>query len=151
MYQPGYKAGRGAIPPEEQQQQQDPDEAVEVVTVNLLEMHRLHCPWQSGKSQQATGLLTGLNACQVLQKVVSGYAREERRKSQAYGRTGEDGVGVDGDDDDDDDGGKDDGASVDAVKLSPEEVERLDREREGKLRRLKRMFTIKRSSKSLGG
>lgn len=128
MYQPGYKPSHTTTS----------DNEAEVVSVDLLDMHREHCPWRNARSQQATGSLEGLSACQILNRVVSTFAREAKRKSEdARSHTN----AVPGAEN-----AADDVQEVHVPKLSREEVERLDREREGKLRRLKRMFTIKRGT-----
>lgn len=131
MYQPGYKPGKPKIAVD--QDDADDDEAV---VVDLIEMHREHCPWRNPVSQKATGSLAGLNASQILHRVVSTWAREQRRKSNEQHDVPEttevESVG---------------GPEIERPKLSREEIERQDKERESKLRRLKRMFTVKRSSK----
>jgi hypothetical protein len=102
--------------------------------VNLVEMHREHCPWRNPVSQKATGSLAGLNASQILHRVVSTWTKEQRRKSNEQQEVIEDAESVDS-------------LEVERPKLSREEIERQDKERESKLRKLKKMFTVKRSSK----
>jgi len=127
MYQPGYKPSHTSAS----------DDESEVATVDLLDMHREHCPWRNARSQQATGSLEGMSACEILKRVVSTNAREARRRSDGAAthasRTAEDDR-------------EEEEEEVQVPKLSREEVDRLDREREGKLRRLRRIFTIKRTS-----
>lgn len=125
MYQPGYKPGKPNTAD---------DEDDEVAVVDLVEMHREHCPWRNPVSQKATGSLAGLNASQILHRVVSTWAREQRRKSNEQQDVPETTESVGS-------------PEVEKPKLSREEIERQDKERESKLRRLKRMFTVKRSSK----
>ena len=126
MYQPGYRPGKsnGDV---------DPDDEGDM-KVNLVEMHREHCPWRNPVSQKATGSLAGLNASQILHRVVSTWTKEQRRKSNEQQEAVEDVESVDS-------------LEVERPKLSREEIERQDKERESKLRKLKKMFTVKRSSK----
>lgn len=129
MYQPGYKPGKK----NNETHEDDPDDD-EIATVDLVEMHREHCPWKNAISQKATGSLAGLNACQILHRVVSTYAREQRRKSEEQSGTTE--------------SAETPGSpEVETPKPSREEIDRQDKERESRLRKLKKMFTVKRSSK----
>lgn len=130
MYQPGYKPSRAAA--------SDDDEEPDSISIDLLDMHREHCPWRNACSQQATGSLEGMSACQILNRVVSTYAKEAKRKLDSATSHAAN-----------TDAAEDESAveEVQVPRLSRAEVERLDNEREGKLRRLKRMFTMKRSSK----
>ncbi|KAM0723498.1 hypothetical protein Q7P37_000485 [Cladosporium fusiforme] len=127
MYQPGYKPGK-------KPSDNDDEEEEEIATIDLVEMHREHCPWRNATTQKATGGLAGLNASQIMHRVVSTYAREQRRRSDEQNRGVED-VQTPG------------SPEVEVPKLSREEIERQDKERESRLRKLKRMFTVKRSSK----
>ena len=126
MYQPGYKPGK-------QTDENDDDEDGNAV-IDLVEMHRDHCPWRNAATQNATGSLAGLNACQILHRVVSTYAREQRRKSDEQ-------RGVP------DESEAPGSPLVERPKPSREEIEIQDKERESKLKKLKKMFTVKRSSK----
>lgn len=128
MYQPGYKPGKTNEVNEDDEG--DDEDAV----IDLIEMHREHCPWRNPKSQKATGSLAGLNASQILHRVVSTWAREQRRKSNEQQDVPETTESVGS-------------PEMERPKLSREEIDRQDKERESKLRRLKRMFTVKRSSK----
>lgn len=129
MYQPGYRPGKT----NDKSNEDDPEDEGDM-KVNLVEMHREHCPWRNPVSQKATGSLAGLNACQILHRVVSTWTKEQRRKSSEQQEVVEDAESV---------------GSLEAErpKLSREEIERQDKERESKLRKLKKMFTVKRSSK----
>ncbi|KAK1090753.1 hypothetical protein LTR48_007690, partial [Friedmanniomyces endolithicus] len=106
-------------------------------TLDLLELHRDHCPWRNAETQKASGTLSGLNASQILHRVVSTYAREQRRKSDELQKPARQ-SGAEGPDEE---------VDVEAP-LSPapsrEEVEKQDKERESKLKRLKSLFSIKR-------
>ena len=128
MYQPGYKPGKQTDEPDE-----NDDEDGNAV-IDLVEMHREHCPWRNAATQNATGGLAGLNACQILHRVVSTYAREQRRKSDEQ-------RGVP------DESEAPGSPLAERPKPSREEIELQDKERESKLKRLKKMFTVKRSSK----
>jgi hypothetical protein len=128
MYQPGYKPGKQTDEPNE-----NDDEDGNAV-IDLVEMHREHCPWRNAATQNATGGLAGLNACQILHRVVSTYAREQRRKSDEQ-------RGVP------DESETPGSPLAERPKPSREEIELQDKERESKLKRLKKMFTVKRASK----
>lgn len=127
MYQPGYKPGKTNIKPDE-------DDDNEIVVIDLVVMHREHCPWRNPVTQKATGSLAGLNASQILHRVVSTWTREQHRRSGEQQEDAEDAESVGS-------------HEVERPKLSREEVEAQDKERESKLRKLKRMFTTKRNSK----
>ena len=129
MYQPGYRPGKT----NDRSNEDDPEDEGDM-KVNLVEMHREHCPWRNPVSQKATGSLAGLNACQILHRVVSTWTKEQRRKSSEQQEVVEDAESVGS-------------LEVEKPKLSREEIERQDKERESKLRKLKKMFTVKRSSK----
>lgn len=133
MYQPGYKPGKPSNEPNENNEE---DEEDEIAVIDLTEMHREHCPWRNAVSQKATGSLEGLNACQILHRVVSTWTREQRRKSDEQQRGVSEDLHAPG------------SPEVETPKLSREEVERQDKERESRLRKLKRMFTVKRLSKT---
>ncbi|KAK6438780.1 Golgi membrane exchange factor (Ric1p-Rgp1p) subunit [Oleoguttula sp. CCFEE 5521] len=136
MYQPGYVPGRGILSAEENDVS-EPEQA----TINLLEMHRMHCPWQNAASQAASGTFEGMNAGQILNRVVSTYAREQRRRSEQIGKEDEADVESTG-------LGSEAANDGDAVKKpSAAEIDKMDKERESKLRKLKRLFTVHRSSK----
>jgi hypothetical protein len=131
MYQPGYHAA-GAV--------SEDDDTDDPSTVDLVEMHRDHCPWRNAATQKASGYLKGLNASEVLQRVVSTCARDHRRKSQEQAPAAE---------------GEAEPSTVEKEPdieppvLSREEIARQDKERESRLRKIKNMFTIKRRSKSV--
>jgi len=131
MYQPGYRPGKTNS---KSKQDDDVENDEDVTVIDLVEMHREHCPWRNPVSQKATGSLAGLNASQILHRVVSTWTREQRRKSNEQQEIVEEVQSMGS-------------PEVERPKLSREEVERQDKERESKLRKLKRMFTVKRSSK----
>ena len=127
MYQPDYRpANTGS----------DDEEAGDKAFIDLVEMHREHCPWRNSATQKASGSLKELNACQIFPRVVSTYARDQRRRSDEQTANG---------------GIADDAAPVPQCtpRLSRQEIMEQDKERESRLRKLKAMFTIKRRSKSV--
>ena len=128
MYQPNYR-----VTHPDSDEENDKDGAV----VDLVEMHRDHCSWRNATSQKASGTLAGLNACEILQRVVSTYARDHRRRSEEQSA-----VQIDGAEDQD---GKE-SLSAELPVVSREEIVRQDKERESRLRKLKSLFTIKRRS-----
>nr|OQO22030.1 hypothetical protein B0A51_08440 [Rachicladosporium sp. CCFEE 5018] len=136
MYQPGYVPGRGVLSAEDNDGA-EPEQA----TINLLEMHGMHCPWQNAGSQAASGTFEGMNASRILNRVVSTYAREQRRRSEQNGKDDECDV-----ESTDPNGGAVNDSDV-VKKPSAAEIDQMDKERESKLRRLKRLFTVHRSSK----
>lgn len=110
----------------------DEDRDEDDLTLNLLESHREHCPWRNPITQKASGSLSGLNACQILHRVVSAYAKDHRRRSEEQaGSTSVDVIQED---------------AGNLTEYSKEEVARQDKERESRLRKLKRLFSIKRRS-----
>ncbi|KAK4901702.1 hypothetical protein LTR27_001474 [Elasticomyces elasticus] len=127
MYQPGYQQSRAS----------SDDDEDSMATLDLLELHRDHCPWRNSETQKASGTLSGLNASQILQRVVSTYAREQRRKSDMASKTPQQ---LEDDDQVDDE----DLYAPASPAPSKEEVEQQDKERESKLKRLKSLFSIKR-------
>jgi hypothetical protein len=134
MYQPEYIASH-----------RRPDEAADgdEITISedhsgldIVELHREHCPWRSADSQCATGSLHGLNASQILQKIATTCARDHRRRSDDKSRH----VAAAQDDERDDDHAP----ASERPAVSREEVARQDKERESRLRKLKNLFNIKR-------
>lgn len=126
MYQPDYKSGRNSL---------DNDDDEDSGTIDLLEMHRDHCPWRNSESQNATGSLTGLNASQILQRVVSTSVRDHRRRSDDHATVVSDPL---------QDEQVEEPVLDSPAKLSREEIARQDKERESRLHKLKSLFSIKR-------
>ncbi|KAF2161748.1 hypothetical protein M409DRAFT_69555 [Zasmidium cellare ATCC 36951] len=124
MYQPDYKR-----PGTSSSDHTPNDEGDEAGILDLTEMHRDHCPWRNAITQKATGSLDGLNACQVLQRVVSTAARDHRRRSAPQN--------VDETDDEP-------ASETASIQPSKEEIARTDKERESRLRKLKNLLSIKR-------
>ncbi|KAK5133879.1 hypothetical protein LTR08_007210 [Meristemomyces frigidus] len=130
MYQPGYKPAHSSID----------DDAGDSAIIDLVEMHREHCPWRNAQTQKSAGSLSGLNASQILQRVVSTCARDHTRRSEEQQR-----AGAQREDDE-----LDDDASIPASPApSREEVEKLDKERDSRLKKLKSLFSIKRKGSKL--
>ncbi|KAK4549323.1 hypothetical protein LTR36_006320 [Oleoguttula mirabilis] len=128
MYQPDYKPAHSS----------SDDDGGDSATIDLVEMHREHCPWRNAGTQKSAGSLSGLNACYILQRVVSTCAREQRRRSEEQQKGGQ--VA-----DDDVEQGEE-GETPVSPAPSREDVERQDKERESRLKKLKSLFTMKRKS-----
>lgn len=127
MYQPDYKPVRSS----------SDDDSGEPATIDLVEMHREHCPWRNAETQKSAGSLSALNACQILQRVASTCAREQRRRSEELLKAGQLA---------DDDEQEEANDAPPSPAPSREEVERQDKERDSRLKKLKSLFTIKRKS-----
>ena len=121
MYQPGYRSALNY---------DNDEDGSNDLTIDLVQLHREHCPWRNAISQRASGSLSGLNASEVLQRVVTTYVREHRRRSNetASVTTAE----------------LEPGGDAELPIYSKEEVARQDKERESRLRKLKSLFSIKR-------
>ena len=133
MYQPDYRPSHKSEAGEEQHD--DPP------ILDLTELHREHCPWRNADAQMASGNLKGLNAGQILQRVVSTFARDSRRRSGE--QDGAEGGG-------EHDGEGEEGEMQPATpKASREEVSKADKEREGRLRRLKSLFSVRRKKSAV--
>lgn len=114
------------------------------MAIDLVNLHREHCPWRNPLTQRASGTFRGLNACEILQRVVATFARDHRRRSLERER-GQSGNGEEV-------GDGDEAIEESAVPaLSREQVAEQDKERESRLRRLKNMFSIRRRPKSTVG
>ncbi|KAF2718000.1 zf-C3HC-domain-containing protein [Polychaeton citri CBS 116435] len=137
MYQPDYRRPGSSATAEGGEGEDDP------VFVDLVELHREHCPWRNASSQRATGTLEGLNACEVLLRVTSTYAKEQIRKSN-------DARGLSLSQESDISLAQCPPVAAGDLEEAPspdkEEVARLDKERESRLRKLKKVFTIKRKT-----
>jgi hypothetical protein len=131
MYQPNYKPTRRTA--------DDHEDGEDLPTIDLVEMHREHCPWRNPETQKASSTLAGLNASQILQRIVSTYAREQRRRSDQQKRAADH---PDGEEDEE----KEAPSASPTTSLTREEIAKQDAERESRLRKLKRLFTIKRKS-----
>ncbi|KAK5166945.1 uncharacterized protein LTR77_007674 [Saxophila tyrrhenica] len=134
MYQPGYRPRRHSS---------DAEDSEDTALIDLVEMHRDHCPWRNPASQRASGTFKGQNACQILHRVVSTFVKDYRRRSGQQGGTpqlqAEEADATPGGEQDDDE----------PPVLSKEEVARQDKERESRLRKIKNLFSIRRRTKSV--
>lgn len=128
MYQPDYHR-RGST-----QDEQDGSSTSATEKLDLLSMHREYCPWRSGTSQCASGSFAGLNACEILSRVVKTYTNEQRRSHNHPPTRDQEQDATTSPTEDHDI----------PPKPSREEEDQLDREREGRLQRLKRLLTLKR-------
>jgi hypothetical protein len=135
MYQPGYKVVRAGNPRVGSGPNSDED-GDDMQAVDLLELHRDHCPWRNGDSQKASGSFAGLNASQILRRVITTYAREQKRKMDEQ-RTPTRATSPDEHE-------HEELESTTSPAPSREEVKKQDAERESKLQRLKSLFAIKR-------
>lgn len=129
MYQPGYD--RPAATPgssdEASHAADDTDRSLDALT-----MHREYCPWRDATSQCASGSLAGLNASEILVRVAKTYIREQRRQ-HSHDTIQKENVDT-----------SPDSADLDPPKLTREEEDKADRERESKLQKLKRLLTVRR-------
>lgn len=125
------------------------DENEDSSFLNLVEMHREHCPWRSSTSQCATGDYAGLPAWRIMWTIVTRYSEDQRRRSKdryslAPANDGADGAA------DEETITADNASEVElddhVPDLSQEEIQRIDKERITKLRRLKQAFGFKRKA-----
>ncbi|KAM3415579.1 hypothetical protein BST61_g9100 [Cercospora zeina] len=128
MYQPEYIALR--------RRPSTTDNEEDDASVDLVEMHREHCPWRNPETQKATGSLAGLNAAQVLHRVVATAARDHRRRSHEA-------VTIAGASEQAQEAAE---MSTETPTLTRAEVAQQDKERESRMRKLKKLFNIKRKS-----
>ncbi|KXT07498.1 hypothetical protein AC578_486 [Pseudocercospora eumusae] len=123
MYQPDYRSSRRSNNDDEANSENS-------AIIDLVELHRDHCPWRNPATQRASGSLSGLHAIEILHRVVSTCARDHRRRSQEYEPA---------------DVPQDEAPESTRI-LSREEIIRQDKERESRMRKLKNLFNIKRRS-----
>jgi hypothetical protein len=142
MYQPEYRSGRqnpaaSSMNPETEV---DEEESEDQSIIDLVTMHRDHCPWRSAESQSASGSLAGLNAIQILHRVVSTCVRDHRRRSENNHAAVIAEYASHRDLDDGD-------VEATQVVVSREETAKLDKERESRLKKLKNLFNFQRRSR----
>jgi len=130
MYQPDYKPSHSS----------SDDGSESSATIDLVEMHREHCPWRNVETQKASGSLSGLNACQILQRVVMTYARERRRRSDEQAKSSRQ-----ADNDENEADGQDAHAPVSPAP-SRAEIAQQDKDRESRLHKLKSLFSVRKRS-----
>jgi hypothetical protein len=137
MYQPDYKPHRFNSDVDEEDEQQDR-------SLDLIQLHREHCPWRNPITQAAKGDYTGKCAQEILLDVLERYVDEQRRRSRGtiQGPVGEA---------ESDAGATDDGTDSLALETMPSmpelsraETEKHDKERLSKLRRLKTVLGFKK-------
>lgn len=132
MYQPGYKSR--TVHSDDDDDDDEDNEGTS--SLNLLDMHREYCPWRSAQSQQASGSLAGMNAHEILMKVISIYVKEKRRKSDLESRPETPKAVIP------------DSSVATTPKPSRLEVAQQDRDRETKLAKLKRLLSVKRTPRT---
>lgn len=141
MYQPDYKRSvRSTNDNDGDDEELDP-------ALDLIDLHREHCPWRNATTQSATGDYAGLPAWQILHNILYRYADENRRRSRdqvvgALSRATPDveaAATVAAQEVDD---SVDESLSL-MPELTREETERADKERTSKLRKLKKVFGFK--------
>jgi hypothetical protein len=137
MYQPDYKPHKFGSDDDDEDEQQDR-------SLDLIQLHREHCPWRNPTTQAAKGDYAGKCAQEILLDVLERYIDEQRRRSRGtiQGPVGE----VESDA-----GAIDDGTDILALEsmpsmpeLSRAETEKHDKERLSKLRRLKTVLGFKK-------
>lgn len=143
MYQPDYK--RPAFSHDDDEEEGSEQDR----SLNLIESHRDHCPWQNSESQSATGTFAGLPAWRILQRIVAQYADEQRRRSRdrtdlaaatAVVEPNEEGLVADS---------EEHFTVAEMPEISREETNRMDKERASKLRRLKTVLGFKKKAPSV--
>jgi hypothetical protein len=101
-------------------------------------LHRTHCPWQNPISQCGLGSYSGHAAWEIVAELLGLEAsRDERRRS----------VRIEEAAPDRDEEEEDDDEQLPLSRESRDETERQDKERETRLNRLKRAFTVKNTIK----
>jgi hypothetical protein len=139
MYQSDYKPHRFSDDDDEDKQQDR--------SLDLIQLHREHCPWRNSTTQAATGNYTGRSAYEILLDVLERYIDEQRRRSRGtiQGPVAGDGE-VESDAGAADDG--DESLALETLPSMPElsraETEKHDKERLSKLRRLKTVLGFKK-------
>ncbi|KAL1306055.1 hypothetical protein AAFC00_004181 [Neodothiora populina] len=148
---------------------EDEEDEKEDRTLDLLDLHREHCPWRNATTQSATGDYAGFPAWKILHTILARYADEHRRRSrnrlfpaiqqhQQPSRASSELVehnAIAGNNDEvsrERQGGEiateEDFGTELMPELTREETERLDKERTSKLRRLKSVFGFNRVKNS---
>ncbi|KAI5208397.1 hypothetical protein AUEXF2481DRAFT_30709 [Aureobasidium subglaciale EXF-2481] len=138
MYQPDYKPHTFG---------DDDDEEQEDRSLNLLQLHREHCPWRNPTTQAATGKYAGKSAHTILLDVLDRYIDEQRRRSRGtIQRPVTAGSEVESDAGATDAGTED--LTLEQLASMPDltraETEKHDKERLSKLRRLKTVLGFKK-------
>lgn len=108
----------------------------DILSFDLAGLHREYCPWVSAESQCGLGPFGGLAGWEIVLKLVEtkiARDRSQRESLDPSNRAGED-------------GNHDYGQEY--LEKSRGDLEREDKERESRLAKLKRVFTVKKSDKS---
>ena len=139
MYQPDYKPHRFG--------DDDDGEEEEDRSLDLIQLHREHCPWRNPIMQAATGNYAGKSAHAILLDVLDRYIDEQRRRSRGTIQ----GPVTAGSEVESDAGATDDGRESLALETMPSmpeltraETEKYDKERMSKLRRLRTVLGFKK-------
>lgn len=107
------------------------------MTFDPVDLHREHCPWKNAASQCGVGGFRGLAGWQVLVELVKG-SRQRREHEERESRVGE--VAELG-------GGEGRSAVGEEEEMSREDIVAKDRERESRLARLKKAFSVKKGKR----
>ena len=102
---------------------------IDAMTFHPVDLHRQHCPWKNVTSQAESGVFKGLAAWQVQVQLVKNMRTRVQMNEYDVG---------------DEEGEDEDLDGEELPMKSWEEIEKEDRERESRLRRLKKAFTIKK-------
>lgn len=114
-----------------------PSSTTEELLFNPSTQHREYCPWANASTQCALGRLEGLAGWEVLIQLIRGHRRHDRpprKKDPSRPQS------VAGSEFFDDDGGEDGEA-----RKTKEQQKEEDKERKGRLQKLRRAFTVKKS------
>jgi hypothetical protein len=113
----------------------------EIMKFDPITLHRTHCPWQSPSSQCGLGSYSGYAAWEIVVELLGLEAgKAERRRSV---RIEEIVAGCDDEEGEEEE--QEEGLPL--SRDSRDETERQDKERETRLERLKRAFTVKNTTK----
>ncbi|KAK3081266.1 hypothetical protein LTS18_008492 [Coniosporium uncinatum] len=120
-------------------------DASDILTFDLVDLHRSHCPWRDSGTMRAIGSLEGKAGWEVMVELVRGWARTQRREEGviASGAARNSSRQTDGDE-------AEEQSLVDSpenLKRRREELEKEDKARESRLKKLKRALSLKKKSK----
>lgn len=154
MYQPDYKRPGMSSNANTDDHDDDHDgnmgkeEEEDDRSLDLIDLHREHCPWRNSVTQSATGEYKDLPAWKILHNVLTRYADEQRRRSRDHNVLARVVSGTETIIQESEHLVL--GAEVggEMPELTREETERLDKERTSRLMRLKKVlgFNKKRAS-----
>ena len=130
MYQPDYKQASHSNDDEDDEESQDR-------ALDLVNLHREHCPWRNAASQSATGDYAGLPAWTIFHNILARYADEHRRRSKDQNVPVAAVSEVEGEP-------EEHAGELELMpELTREETAQLDKERTSRLRKLKKVFGFK--------